>query len=150
MKISQLVNKIFLLKNTLKLNFESGLISKTSKKAMTSSEEYSFYNNANLYLEVLFNRLDEEDQIPCENIEFSMGVLSFSLGNRKYVLNLQRPNRQIWLSSPISGPQRYEFNNEIKKWVNVRDVSIVLDKVIEKEINEYLIEKKIEMRFELM
>lgn len=144
MKINQLIKKIFPLKNKIHL------ISKTYKKTMSSSEEYSFYNNANLYLETLFNRLDEEDQIPCENIEFSMGVLSFSLGNRKYVLNLQRPNKQIWLSSPISGPQRYEYNNEIKKWVNVRDMSIVLDKVIEKEINEYLIEKKIEIRFELM
>lgn len=26
-----------------------------------------------------------------------------------YVLNKQPPNRQIWLSSPISGPKRYDY-----------------------------------------
>ena len=26
-----------------------------------------------------------------------------------YVLNKQPPNRQIWLSSPLSGPKRYDW-----------------------------------------
>lgn len=26
-----------------------------------------------------------------------------------YVINRQSPNKQIWLSSPISGPKRYDF-----------------------------------------
>ena len=26
-----------------------------------------------------------------------------------YVLNKQPPNRQIWLSSPVSGPKRYDY-----------------------------------------
>ena len=26
-----------------------------------------------------------------------------------YVLNKQPPNRQIWLSSPVSGPKRYDW-----------------------------------------
>jgi frataxin len=26
-----------------------------------------------------------------------------------YVLNKQPPNKQIWLSSPISGPKRFDF-----------------------------------------
>ena len=29
--------------------------------------------------------------------------------NGTYVLNKQPPNRQIWLSSPISGPKRYDW-----------------------------------------
>lgn len=29
-----------------------------------------------------------------------------------YVLNKQPPNRQIWLSSPISGPKRYDWVRE--------------------------------------
>lgn len=26
-----------------------------------------------------------------------------------YVINKQPPNKQIWLSSPISGPKRYDY-----------------------------------------
>lgn len=38
-----------------------------------------------------------------------------------YVINRQTPNRQIWLSSPTSGPKRYDFVGESSgatgKWV---------------------------------
>ena len=30
-----------------------------------------------------------------------------------YVINKQTPNKQIWLSSPISGPKRYDLSNFI-------------------------------------
>jgi len=29
--------------------------------------------------------------------------------NGTYVLNKQPPNKQIWLSSPVSGPKRYDW-----------------------------------------
>jgi frataxin len=45
-----------------------------------------------------------------------------------YVINKQPPNRQIWLSSPVSGPKRYDYVclNEDKgrgDWVYLRDGS---------------------------
>jgi frataxin len=30
-------------------------------------------------------------------------------GKGSYVINKQPPNKQIWLSSPISGPKRYDW-----------------------------------------
>lgn len=30
-------------------------------------------------------------------------------GNGTYVINKQPPNKQIWLSSPVSGPKRYDY-----------------------------------------
>lgn len=30
-------------------------------------------------------------------------------GKGTYVINKQPPNKQIWLSSPISGPKRYDW-----------------------------------------
>lgn len=49
-----------------------------------------------------------------------------------YVLNKQPPNKQIWLSSPISGPKRYDYviqgegqhekeGSGQGKWVYLRD-----------------------------
>lgn len=37
------------------------------------------------------------------------GVLEVTAKEHRYVLNKQPPNKQIWLSSPISGPKRYDW-----------------------------------------
>ncbi|KAJ6808284.1 frataxin, mitochondrial [Iris pallida] len=34
-----------------------------------------------------------------------------------YVINKQTPNRQVWLSSPVSGPSRFDWDVESKSWV---------------------------------
>ena len=41
------------------------------------------------------------------------------------MLNKQPPNRQIWLSSPVSGPKRYDWveGGGEGKWVYGRDGS---------------------------
>lgn len=49
-----------------------------------------------------------EDNVEDSDIEYSMGVLTVKLGPQlgTYVINKQTPNRQIWMSSPVSGPVR--------------------------------------------
>ena len=44
-------------------------------------------------------------------------MLTINLGGDYgvYVINKQTPNKQIWLSSPISGPQRYVQNNQCQE-----------------------------------
>ena len=38
------------------------------------------------------------------------GVLTVRLGELgTYVINKQAPNRQLWMSSPLSGPVRYDW-----------------------------------------
>lgn len=38
------------------------------------------------------------------------GVLTIEFaGKGTYVINKQPPNKQIWLSSPIAGPKRYDW-----------------------------------------
>ncbi|GAA5912079.1 ferroxidase [Sporobolomyces salmoneus] len=53
------------------------------------------------------------------------GVLTVKLGEGKgtYVINKQPPNKQIWLSSPLSGPKRYDFDPKEKVWFYARDGS---------------------------
>ena len=36
-----------------------------------------------------------------------------------YVINKQTPNRQIWLSSPTSGPKRYDYADG--QWIYSHD-----------------------------
>lgn len=54
------------------------------------------------------------------------GVLTLLLPpTGTYVLNKQPPNKQIWLSSPISGPKRYDWvaGEGGGEWVYLRDGS---------------------------
>lgn len=56
------------------------------------------------------------------DVEFSQGVLTITFGvDGTYVLNTQTPNRQIWMSSPVSGPWRYAWNPTNKQWISTRD-----------------------------
>ena len=73
------------------------------------------------------------------------GVLTLAFPpNGTYVLNKQPPNKQIWLSSPITGPKRYDYvllseGQDAKEgtgrgeWVYLRDGSS-LTELLEKEI----------------
>ena len=58
----------------------------------------------------------------------SAGVLTVSLGERGvFVLNKQAPNRQIWLSSPVSGPSRFNWDSEQGAWAAARGGGDLLD-----------------------
>jgi frataxin len=77
-----------------------------------------------------------EDFVDDLDISNAMGVLTLQLGTRgTYVLNKQAPNQQIWWSSPMSGPKRFEFCSESRRWVSTRDRSdmlLLLSREIEK------------------
>ncbi|KAL8276194.1 hypothetical protein RQP46_011406 [Phenoliferia psychrophenolica] len=54
------------------------------------------------------------------------GVLTLNLGdNGTYVINKQPPNKQIWLSSPLSGPKRYDYDPTHRVWFYARDGSLL-------------------------
>ena len=71
---------------------------------------------------------DERDDV---EVELSSGVLTLKTPEGTWVLNKQVPNKQIWLSSPVSGPCRYEYDGE--KWTHTRDGSS-LDELLEREL----------------
>ena len=59
---------------------------------------------------------------------------------RCYVLNKQQPNLQIWLSSPISGPQRFEMELDDGLWYQIRTKE-ELTQLLEKEFNNEFLQK---------
>lgn len=55
------------------------------------------------------------------------------------MINRQTPNRQIWLSSPLSGPKRFDYvpsddNERVGKWV-YKHSGEVLHELLQKELN---------------
>jgi len=56
-------------------------------------------------------------------VVYASGVLTMGFPpHGTWVLNKQTPNRQIWWSSPISGPKRYEYDVETSEWVDTRSL----------------------------
>lgn len=63
-----------------------------------------------------------ETKVPDLDCDMGQGVLTITIPHSgTYVINKQPPNKQIWLSSPISGPKRYDWADG--KWVYLRDHS---------------------------
>lgn len=69
-------------------------------------------------LEGLLDELGNDDM----EVDYHGGVLTLNLGlHGTYVINKQPPNQQIWLSSPISGPKRYDYVPTSDDWRYSRD-----------------------------
>jgi len=64
---------------------------------------------------------ENEEDIP--EVNFASGVLTLYLPpHGTWIINKQTPNQQLWWSSPISGPRRYEYEEESERWVYSRIV----------------------------
>ncbi|KAL3698951.1 hypothetical protein R1sor_016973 [Riccia sorocarpa] len=93
----------------------------------------------------ILHQLQEKIEILGEDLnvdgfdsDYSSGVLTIRLGQLgTYVINKQTPNRQIWLSSPVSGPGRYDWVESEKGWV-YRRTKAELVSLLEKEFSQLL------------
>lgn len=76
-------------------------------------------------------------------LHFQDGVLTVHLGTNfgTYVINRQSPNKQIWLSSPTTGPKRYDFvgpaTAETGGWIYKHDGES-LHSLLQKEVGSIL------------
>jgi len=100
------------------------------------ASEAEYHTIADAHLEEVQDILEAlEDEMDDIDINYSMGVLNIDLGSTGFwVLNKQTPNRQIWWSSPISGPRRYEYSTEDKAWVSTREPEAGGKRDLRKEI----------------
>jgi len=84
--------------------------------------EGEFHHVSDQTLEKIQDVLDEtlldEDGVECN---LASGVLTISFGRHgTWVINKQTPNRQLWWSSPKSGPRRYEYVMPAGTWAFTR------------------------------
>ncbi|KAI0908563.1 mitochondrial chaperone Frataxin [Ustulina deusta] len=82
---------------------------KTARPANITDEE--FHKLADEYIENLLAEYEKmQDKRTDIDVEYSSGVMNLTIDDiGTYVINKQPPNRQIWLSSPSSGPKRYDW-----------------------------------------
>lgn len=112
--------------------------------------EVEFHRLADDILHGLHEKIDEfGDDLEVDGFDsdFSDGVLTIRLGqNGTYVLNKQTPNRQIWLSSPLSGPARFDWMDEVQKWFYARK-GVELVQLLEKELS-FLLKAEVKLEGE--
>jgi frataxin len=88
-------------------------------------------------LEILLDRVGNAKY----EVEYHSGVLTLNLADKgTYVINKQPPNKQIWLSSPISGPKRYDYVAGVDDWLYSRDGKVIGD-LLNEELSNVLAER---------
>ncbi|KAI5180676.1 frataxin [Nematocida sp. AWRm80] len=92
---------------------------------MSSLTPYSVLSKA--VMSQIFSMLDSS----YNNVVYSNNVISAKLpGIGTYIINRQPPKEEVWLSSPVSGPSHYKWQNS--QWLN-RNGNNLLD-VISNEL----------------
>lgn len=77
------------------------------------------------------------------DVRLESGVLTVVVDpENTYVINKQTPNRQLWLSSPLSGPKRFDLNQESNRWTE-RTTKEELRRLLSKELSS-LMKSKVE------
>ncbi|XP_058117355.1 frataxin homolog, mitochondrial-like [Anopheles ziemanni] len=85
--------------------------------------------------------IEETAVLKHADVTYGDGVFTVNFGppHGTYVINRQSPNRQIWLSSPTSGPKRYDFVPN-KRTINegywlYRHDGVTLHQLLQQEIS---------------
>ncbi|OQR84061.1 hypothetical protein ACHHYP_13938 [Achlya hypogyna] len=110
----------------------------STEAAPSGMTESEFMKLSDVVLNDILEMMDGIEAIlPDADITLSQGVLTINLGeDGTWVLNKQAPNRQIWWSSPVSGPKRFEYDARLKKWFNTREKQQELVDLLTDEVEE--------------
>ncbi|CDW96173.1 hypothetical protein [Sporisorium scitamineum] len=83
------------------------------------------------------------------DIECASGVLNLRCGvHGTWVVNKQPPNKQIWLSSPKSGPKRFDYDADSKTWFCLKEgETSTLHELLEEELSQ-VFDTQVELVFE--
>ncbi|XP_076926361.1 frataxin, mitochondrial-like [Bidens hawaiensis] len=101
--------------------------------------EDEFHKLADSTIHDLLEKIEEYgDSVDIDGFDIDYGnqVLTVKFGSLgTYVLNKQTPNRQIWMSSPVSGPSRFDWDQTAGAWIYRRTKAKLLE-TLESEIQQ--------------
>ncbi|KAG8364635.1 hypothetical protein BUALT_Bualt18G0017900 [Buddleja alternifolia] len=106
-------------------------------RSVLQEDEYNRLANSTIH--DLLEKLEEYgDAVDIDGFDVDYGneVLTLKLGSLgTYVINKQTPNRQIWMSSPVSGPSRFDWDQNAEAWIYRRTKQDLI-KVLETELEK--------------
>lgn len=99
-------------------------------------DENNFLLIADETLQSIYDQLEENLPDHLES-DLDSGVLTIKLETeQEYVINRHLPNRQIWMSSPLSGGTHFDYNEKSGKWLSSRNREIFLKALLASEISQ--------------
>ncbi|KVH95945.1 frataxin, mitochondrial [Cynara cardunculus var. scolymus] len=102
-------------------------------------QEDEFHKLADATIHDLLEKMEEYgDSVDIDGFDIDYGnqVLTVKFGSfGTYVLNKQTPNRQIWMSSPVSGPSRFDWDQSAEAWIYRRTKAKLLE-TLETEVQQ--------------
>ncbi|OAY82087.1 frataxin, mitochondrial [Ananas comosus] len=106
-------------------------------RSMMPEEEFHRLADDTIHsLQEKFEEYGDSLQMDGYDVDYGNHVLTLKLGSLgTYVINKQTPNRQIWLSSPVSGPSRFDWDSATKGWVYRRTKAKLLQ-LLEEELEQ--------------
>ena len=110
--------------NTNTTNTKTTLMAATTKRQIQTEREFLTIvtNTLQTIHDTVDGVLDEQTFITDYEISLSQGVLTMKFPpHGTWVLNQQTPNCQIWWSSPLSGPKRFEYDDTDQLWFSTKD-----------------------------
>lgn len=122
----------------------SGAPTKEPESELTASQYEDISEETLDSLTAAFEELGETEVAGDDfDVQYASGVLTVQLGEGRgtYVINKQTPNKQLWLSSPTSGPKRYDFKDGT--WVYKYE-NDTLHQLLTKEISSVMSMKDLE------
>lgn len=102
-------------------------------------DQSAFERLAAALLEDFFDAIDASlgDEL---DVDYEGGILTIKLPDgRTFLLNKHAPNREIWLSSPVSGAWHFAYDEAEKIWRSTRAVGSGPDNLVallEAELND--------------
>jgi iron donor protein CyaY len=85
--------------------------------------ESEFISIANKFLQDLVLDLEKKDYDNLLEIDFQDEVLSIESPCGVFIINCNTHLRQIWLSSPLSGPSHFNYVNS--RWVDRNNIDLL-------------------------
>jgi frataxin len=83
-------------------------------------DETLFHRLGDETIETLADVIDEAlgDDM---DVDLESGILTLELDSgEQFVINKHGPNRQIWMSSPVSGASHYDYDEDTESWRSTR------------------------------
>ncbi len=87
------------------------------------------------YFEDIIEKCDLVNKDTDTSLNGGVLIVAFGPAHGTYVLNKQLPNKQIWLSSPVSGPKRYDYDAHSDCWMYKHD-NRTLHQLLQDEVSK--------------
>lgn len=112
---------------------------RSSSTSNNNNELNEYHEASDDTLEDLSEKLEtvlEERYDKGADVSLSSGVLTVIVdSDTTFVINKQTPNRQLWLSSPLSGPMRFDYMGG--RWID-KHSKMELRELLSKELSQML------------